>query len=493
MEFRILNSSETLEGLHLVWNVFVQDVAQDYTPEGLSAFREFIKYDNIMAMVSDGQLIVFGAVEDGHPVGVLAIQNDGFIRLFYVAKDRQGQGIGGRLFQSVYNYCAQVLKVDKITVHAAPGAVEKYLHLGLGRMGNVQEQGGRKFVPMEMYVSQDHVQPVEKRSGRRGLIIGIIIVAVVVVLIFVGGSMLIRNFYNSSQEESEQPSIGDEYGFWEEDPYGGEDGSGGEFGNLPYNGEKSYGDEDTQDGASALDVPAHVDDSLSYEITEDNYNYVDEEAQTMIVEFVVNYPQVKGLKGDMDKKVNQALEDCAMETVNAIYINPSTEMKEQVLEAEYPVLASHLTYKVCYANENFMSVAYTGFSYRGSLDDYYNEFRTVNINLQDGTVYQVKDIVTLDDNFINAWLTSMRKEASNEELLSEMSTEDMKKALEGDTMDGVYTVNFFVDEDGIEIGFVFHYPEDDEHDQGFAWVTAPFTFSEIEKYATDSVFWKNLD
>lgn len=487
MEFRILNSSEILEALHLVWNVFVQDVAQDFTPEGLAEFREFIKYDNITAMVSDGELILFGAVEDGHPVGVLAIQNDGFIRLFYVAKDRQGQGIGGKLFQSVYNYCAQVLKVEKITVHAAPGAVEKYLHLGLGRTGNVQEADGRRFVPMEMYVRPDHVQPVEKKSSRRGLIVGIVIVVVVVILVFVLGSLLIRNFYNSRQE-TEQPSEEDEFGWWGEDPDGGDYG----FDISPYiNGGNGNTEEEAE--ASALDVPAHVDDSLSYEISEENYDYVDEETETMVVQFDVDYPQVKGLKGDMDSTVNQALKDCAMETVDAIYTDPSTEMKEHVLQEENPVLASSLTYKVCYANENFMSVAFTGFSYRGSMDDYYNELRTLNINLKDGTIYQVKDIVTLDDSFINAWADCMRKEASNDELLSEMSSEDMVKALEGDTMDGVYAVNFFVDDDGIEIGFAFHYPADDENDQGFAWVTAPFTFSEIEKYATDSAFWKNLD
>lgn len=65
----------------------------------------------------------------------------------------------------------------------------------------------------------------------------------------------------------------------------------------------------------------------------------------------------------------------------------------------------------------------------------------------------------------------------------------MKKYLSGEDETGIYSDNFFVDADGIEIGFGFDYPADDENNQGFAWVTAPFDMDEIMEYRTDSEFW----
>ena len=46
MEIRMLQKSELLPALHLVWDVFAEDVAPGYGPEGVKEFQKFIKYDN---------------------------------------------------------------------------------------------------------------------------------------------------------------------------------------------------------------------------------------------------------------------------------------------------------------------------------------------------------------------------------------------------------------------------------------------------------------
>ena len=66
----------------------------------------------------------------------------------------------------------------------------------------------------------------------------------------------------------------------------------------------------------------------------------------------------------------------------------------------------------------------------------------------------------------------------------------MREALEGNSQDGVYVVNFFLDKEGIEIGFDLNYAADDPNNLKYVWVTAPFTFEEIEEYAKDDDFWK---
>ncbi len=50
MDVRILKQHEILPALHLIWEVFAEDVAPAYTPEGVAHFQEFIKYDNISDM-----------------------------------------------------------------------------------------------------------------------------------------------------------------------------------------------------------------------------------------------------------------------------------------------------------------------------------------------------------------------------------------------------------------------------------------------------------
>jgi len=66
-------------------------------------------------------------------------------------------------------------------------------------------------------------------------------------------------------------------------------------------------------------------------------------------------------------------------------------------------------------------------------------------------------------------------------------------ALEGETFEGVYDVKYFFDEEGIEIGLSFDYEDEDPDNSGFAWVTAPFSYKEIENFTTDSPIWDEMN
>ena len=85
--------------------------------------------------------------------------------------------------------------------------------------------------------------------------------------------------------------------------------------------------EDSTTGMAA--VPSYIDEDLSYEITDQSYDYTDNEKETTVITFQVGYPEVTGLSSKkVEKKVNDAIRSCAMETVDKIYINPSEEIKE---------------------------------------------------------------------------------------------------------------------------------------------------------------------
>ena len=444
MDIRILNEQEILPALHLVWEVFAADTAPQYTPEGVGEFQNFIKYEQILPMVRGGGITFFGAFEEQEMTGVLALLSTGQIALFFVKKEWQGKGIGRMLFQAAYNYCARKLMVRRITVQAIPSAVEKYRHLGMQPEGGEVTENGMVFVPMELFVIAGLVQPVkQEREDDRG---------------------------------SYEVPYGDSNPFWD-------DGNGYDYEEPDDSGELS--------GIEGIE--ADIADDLSYELEEDSYAFSDQENTSVLIDFYVNYPVVTGLKDPKTQDtVNEAIQACAKQTVDEIYDNPSPEIRNRVLEAQTPALISYVEYKVCYADNDLISIVFDDSSYKGSEKYLDMSLRTININLQDGTVYQVKDIVDLSGDFLDEWLDRMRSEAENDDFLSELDADGMRKALEGSDDSGVYTPNFFVYADGIEIGFDLNYPEGDSHDLGYIWVTAPFETEELDAYHTDSTFWQAI-
>lgn len=511
MDIRILGQQELLPALHLSWDVFVEDVAPSYTPEGVEEFRSFIKYDNMEPLCRSGELIFFGAYEEADLAGTLAVRRDGHICLFFVRKDYQDRGIGRMLCTACEEYCAQTLQVGKMTVNAAPGAVSKYASLGFQAAGEEQTVSGIRFVPMEREITASD-KPASGKS-RAPLIIGIVAGGLVLLLVLLFGVYSIgRGAFNYVREHYfggyEEPYDGwhhdDDYGDhdngyddhddhrdWDDHDYHDYDEHDrGEHSGSFGTGDYGAGGE-TDSGLEA--IPAYEAEGLSYEIEEKDYTYSDKEKKSMLIDFQVKYPQINGLSGDLGKKVNDELKNCAMETVDKIYTNPSDSVKEDVLSNEYPALVSYVGYKISYINDEFISVVFQDYSYQGDSSTYHINLRTRNINLKDGTVYQVKDIVDMDEDFMDDWLYLMRDEADDDSMLSELSMAQMKQALEGDSLGGVYTANFFVHADGIEIGFDFNYKADDSHDLGYAWVTAPFDFSDIRAYKTKSAFWEAID
>lgn len=478
MDIRILKQEELLPALHMVWDVYAQDVIPVSTPEAIKSFQEYIRYENIITAVQRGGLTIFGAFEESELCGTIAITSEGRLMLFFVKKQWQGKGIGRMLFQAAYNYCVQNLGVRQITVNARPEFVERYRHLGMQVAGGDIMENGILYTPMETFAIPGLVQPV-KKHGKAPVVIGIVVgILLIAAIVFAGYSLVTKVI---SVVENTVEDAGDFEGSPEDD--------------FDYDYDEDYNYDTDQDELSGIDgIEAYIEEDIPYQIEEKNYSYSGEKTSTTMIDFYVNYPAVQGLEdSDIEENINEIIEQCAMKTVDEIYSNPSQEMKERVLNAEVPALVSYVNYKVTFANDAFISIVFEDYSYKGSQEYFDLGFRTLNINLKDGTVYQVKDIVTLDDEFMAVWLDKMRGEAEEEQFLAEADLTELKKALEGDSADGIYEVNFFVSENKIEIGFDLNYPADSPYDNGYAWVTAPFDQKDLNEYAKDSNFWKVIE
>lgn len=480
MFVRIIQPQEVLPALHLVWEVYASDVAPLQNPEAVAGFQNFIKYDNISPRIQSGEVVLFGAWEENELCGVSGIDRRGNILLLYVAKKWQRRGAGRQLMQAMYQFCAQTLVITRVMIRAFPSAVTALNHLGMREAAPVQYAGPEVFVPMEMMIAPGTMKPQKTRNKK---VIALVAAGVVLCIALI--VLLMAMVYKEAKQVLGNP---DTY----YDEYGGDSYWNDGFGNdYDWYGDDLY--EDEEDSESGIDqIQEYQQENLPFEVTDESYLYSPDDTKTTYVDFEIYYPQLEGMEdAGVQDKVNEELKACAMETVDRIYDNPGTEIKERVLGEEYPVIADYVKYKVTYLSEDYLCVAFEDYSYEGSEEAYYVGLRTKNINLKDGMVYEVQDIVNLEDDFVEEWLDAMREEADEEELLSELDAEEMKKALAGeDTKDGIYTPAFFADEDGIEIGFSFHYAPDDENNWGYGWVTAPFDLDELEEYQTDNTFWE---
>ena len=234
MIIRRLDRQEILDALHLVWEVFAQDVAPFYTPQGVASFQDFIRYPNIEQKIQTEGLAMFGAYEGMELRGAGAVLPTGHIALLFVRREYQHQGIGKALFTEMCGFAGQVFRVQQVTVNAAPGAVNAFRHMGMYDAAPEQSSGGMRYTPMGMWVSA-----APDRKKKKGLFIAAGIGAACLALLIVASAALVRETRYAAENGSgsgsfavpgeDGPSDWDWYDEYYDDFYGdadpGEDGS----------------------------------------------------------------------------------------------------------------------------------------------------------------------------------------------------------------------------------------------------------------------------
>lgn len=147
METRELKREEIEPAMALVWQVFSEFEAPEYSAEGVETFRAFIQPEEISALLDAGELRIWGAYAEGSMRGVLAEKGTGHICLFFVLKEFHGQGIGRALFDCYLAVCRRV-QVQYMTVNSSPYAVPIYRKLGFSDTAPEQLTNGIRYIPM---------------------------------------------------------------------------------------------------------------------------------------------------------------------------------------------------------------------------------------------------------------------------------------------------------------------------------------------------------
>ncbi|MGN0634287.1 MAG: GNAT family N-acetyltransferase [Oscillospiraceae bacterium] len=141
MKVRALNRTEISDALPLIWDVFLECEAVNYPENGKQAFRDAIHSEEYLNMLS-----AYGAFDGKELIGIIATRNEGaHVALFFVKGVHQGKGIGRNLWNVVLEENAS----ETVTVHSSLYAVPIYEKLGFVQTGDIQEDHGIKYIPME--------------------------------------------------------------------------------------------------------------------------------------------------------------------------------------------------------------------------------------------------------------------------------------------------------------------------------------------------------
>ena len=135
--------------LDLVWRVFKEFEAPEYSDEGIQEFQNFIVLDSVKKRLGSGKLLMWGYWVNDKIVGMIATKPPCHISLLFVDKNHHRKGIAKSLFGNILDYYIENSAYDEITVNSSPYAVEFYHRLGFIDIDTEKTVNGLRFTPMK--------------------------------------------------------------------------------------------------------------------------------------------------------------------------------------------------------------------------------------------------------------------------------------------------------------------------------------------------------
>ncbi len=150
MEYRIIgiNDQYLSEALTLVWRVFLEFEAPEYSDEGVDEFKRYIAPDAIKERLNKDELKMRVCLDADSVVGVIAMRPPCHISLMFVDKQYHKQGIARALFEHLLDEVKAEGKHKKMTVFSSPYAAGFYRKVGFADTDMEQTVNGIRFFPM---------------------------------------------------------------------------------------------------------------------------------------------------------------------------------------------------------------------------------------------------------------------------------------------------------------------------------------------------------
>lgn len=213
----------------------------------------------------------------------------------------------------------------------------------------------------------------------------------------------------------------------------------------------------------------------------------------------IEYPQIEGIDYEMASDINELLYDTAMDRADYWHFEPNRKVKE--LQEEYHIFSDDVRCDITYHSQYLLSVSYTEV-YAPVSPVYYTNItkRGLNIDLVTGEVYELDDIIWIDEDFIRMWCKEAHSkygdyvyyDAETCELLYDLFTNNVSDIEE---YYSVQTYFYVLDNKNIVIGvsmdptaegLLESRPQRNTYCVEIAW-------QELEEYRKVSEFWNKYE
>ncbi|WMJ87659.1 GNAT family N-acetyltransferase [Anaerocolumna sp. MB42-C2] len=145
-----LNVTELERAFVLIWDVFLEFDAPDYSQEGIETFRKnFIENEDFRNAFKEGRQIMYGAFLNNLLIGVISISINNHVSCVFVDKKYHRNGIATMLFRHIILELKE-RQVQKIFLNASPFAIPFYHAIGFEDLDNQQDYHGILYTPMEL-------------------------------------------------------------------------------------------------------------------------------------------------------------------------------------------------------------------------------------------------------------------------------------------------------------------------------------------------------
>lgn len=497
MQIRFIQESEIWNALNLCYQRSMDLVwetagskpdPESFRKEREKYYQEKLKYDIHLERIKSGKAVIFGAFEDQELKGMAELDT-GNAQIYHMAvkKGIRELEVRQQLLFEMACYTRSRIQRQSFLVEAEPEEVKIYRQLWF--TGSPQQVPGSVIY---LYKNVDQVlKEGRPKKNRTGLWVGIGVGAALIVLVVtaLGGGLVFRTVWNEVRKEWVNPEWDNGV---EEEPFDTPDngGNGDDSKDHSYNGDQDTyddGDDDEEDD-TVMSISEYVADDVTYETKEQQYQEQSDSGSRFYIYFDIQYPEVEGLSGEAQNKVNRLIKECAMQTEEKYYGSPSEEMKEWMLGQQQPIVMSQVRYKVSYMTNDLICVIFEDNYVAGNVNQPKLDMRAVTINVKDGTIYTADDVLKQDKSFVKMWKKAIQDNYGSHQLLNDFSSDELVKMFSGTYEDQGIREEMILTKDGIEIGFTYDYTNEAEESYN-GYVTMDFEKEELETYQKEASFW----
>lgn len=154
MEIKKIGKEDLDKALGLVWEVFQEFEAPNYSNQGIEEFKKFISYNTIAEKLDKEELFILGCYDNEKLAGVIATRNISHICMLFVSSEYHKRGIATRLFQRILEDVKMYSNTAQITVNSSIYAIDVYHRLGFIDLGDEQKVNGIRFIPMSYRIDK---------------------------------------------------------------------------------------------------------------------------------------------------------------------------------------------------------------------------------------------------------------------------------------------------------------------------------------------------